>query len=409
MRNTFLVLAVAVVLALPVLASKNTQANDERQNSAGTGHHGGFDGLNETQMQKGLDRAEKHGLFSKLACTGGACSGKFVAFGFNASTGALSNYQDLSDKGNATLFFNSVTPTPASAGSVDVKGSLLRFNGTAWDLKVHNNPTAAFAYRASAASSVQFNLAPGVSIVPSNDTKEVKVLAGVIHGHILTSGNASIVVAGSSITVSLSAGESAAFRAHPAKGADNLHDENAALKSHKLGATLRIADAGGVAAEDGTEFDVHASTRSIGKNHVELDIDSAQHEGRVLFLTIDGETLSPGNVTAFVASLNGTVIPRVATAAEASANNGPLGAVAFVRSTDGLSTVVVVRVPHFSSYALALAQLPASGSSGTTSGTAAGATSGSTAGSTTSQGAPALGILALGAIGVAALARRRSA
>ena len=89
-----------------------------------------------------------------------------------------------------------------------------------------------------------------------------------------------------------------------------------------------MADAGDVAAEDGTEFDVHAATKAIRKGHVDIDVSSAQHEGRVLFFTIDGETLDPSQLANPPAALTAPKYPRQA---DAAAVNAPPGA----RAADG--------------------------------------------------------------------------
>jgi hypothetical protein len=411
-----LLLAFLLVLPAATADGPREQRQERRQEAMERWSH-----LNETTRERGLERAEQHGLFARFTYAGGNATafGRFVRFGIEPSAGSL---QDVRVRAASTFgltpLFASVTPstyTPQDAPSVT--GATLLMDGTGLDFTAHNNPLAAMTWRASAPVTVSFALAPSLQATKT-DGHEAKILVGTTHAHIVSNGAANLTIAtdGTTVTATLAANDTLLMRVHTLGdgSASGLHELISAFKAHRLGAFLRIADADGTPAEDGETGDVHASTRSIARGHIVWDVDSAQHEGRVLFLTLDNSTLDLARLAKVEARLNNTLLARMANIAEVVASQ--VGAYAIVPSTDGLSVTIAVAVPHFSSYALSLTQLGAGttatgtsamgSSSGATptDGAAAGATSAAT-GTTRAPGLD-LGILLLALAGLALVARK---
>jgi hypothetical protein len=381
-----------------------------------------WDALSQAQHDRALARAERHGLFSHFNYTAanGTAQGRFARLTLQPSTGGITSFAVRGRPNQAwNSAIDSVTASHFTAnGTPAAKGSVLRMDGTEFGFTAHDNPTAGMMWHAAqnTTTTLTFTLAKGDQIL-SNTSRELKFSFGTMHGHIASNGDTPLQVTATAdkrnitATVTLHGGDSALFRAHPTVGAETLHDELAAFEARKLGATLRITDAGGAAAEDGDEVDVQASTREIAHGHVVWDISSAQHEGRLFFLVLDNETFDLSRLDAFAASLNGTAVRRAASAAEAE--NAADAAFAVVAAGDKGTVTIVVHVSHFSAYALTLTQV-AAGSSSTTSGsgsTSSGsATGGATASSTAPKGTPGLALPAL-LVGLAAalvVARRRA-
>ncbi|MEA3143162.1 MAG: hypothetical protein QOG31_486 [Thermoplasmata archaeon] len=416
LRSVLAALLLTALLAMPALADAPRDERQERRQAAMER----WQGLNETQRERGLERAEAHGLFARLTYDAGTgqASGAFLRLTVQPTVGGL---QDVRVRANRTVALTpllaSVVPTPfALQDGPTVRGATLLLNGAGVDFAAHNDPTAALTWRASAATNLTFTLAPGLKAVVS-DAHEVRITVGATHGHIVSNGAAPLkMLDDHTVVASLAAGDAAAVRLHPLHGGEALHDLIAALKAHRLGAFLRVADAGGVPAEDGEAGDVQATTRSIARGRVVWDIASEQHEGRVLFLTLDNTTLDLARLDQAVATLNGTGLTRVATTAAvvAAAN----GAFALVRSDDGQTVTLAVSVPHFSSYALALSQPVASetgsGTGGPSSSPATGGSSspgpsnavGTSGATRRTPGPEAAGAIAV--LGLALLLRRRA-
>lgn len=414
-RPVLAALLLTLLLAMPALAEGGPR--DERMERRQEFSER-WQTLTPAQRDQGLARAEQHGLFSRLAYSNatGQAAGLFVRFHVQADAGAI---HDVRVRANRTLalvpVFAGVAPDAFTLeGGPTVHGATLALDGAQVDLRAHNNPTAGLTWRAASAVNLTFTLAAGVTVI-ANDTREVRLSVGATHAHIVSNASAPLRVAGGTVAVPLGAGDAAMVRVHPVGDAlaGGLHDLISAFKEHRLGATLRVADAGGVAAEDGEAADVHASTRSIARGRVVWDVSSAQHAGRVLFLTLGNDTVDTARLAQVALTLNGTPLPKLDSAA--AVVKATASAFALVQGGDLKSVTVVVAIPHFSSYALALSQpaagattSPAAGGSG--AGAATTAAPGADAGSSSSRSTPVPGLAAgaLLALGLAALARRRA-
>jgi hypothetical protein len=408
LRRVAVALLLTALLAMPALADG---PRDERRAMRQEAMER-WDALNQTQREQGLARAEAHGLFARLtfAEAKGQATGGYLRFQLDARTGTL---QDVRVRANRTLalvpLLASVTPTPFTAeGGPEAHGAMLRMDGANVDFTAHNNPTAALTWHASAATNLTFTLAPGLQAFrpDTTETREVRILVGATHAHIASNGGPIQLSTGNrTVTVALAAGDSVALRIHPVGDtqAGGLHDQLAAFRLRKLGATLRVADAGGAAAEDGESTDVEASTREIHRGRVVWDISSAQHQGRLLFLTLDNGTLDVTRLGQATVTLNGTALRVVGKVADVLAATD--GAYVLVASDDHQTVTLAVAVPHFSAYALALTQPLVGGASA--GGSSDSGSSGSTSGAT--RGTPGLAAGTLLAVGLALLLARRRA
>ena len=349
--------------------------------------------LSPEQRQKGLEQAEKHGLFARfnLDEATGNVQGRYLSFHIVTGTAAIHNVVSI-DGDRPTRFLDAAEAEGANGGSVQMMGAILRDDAGAVELTAHNNPTGGITWKAGADVTLRFRLAPGAEVANGTDAREVRFSVGGPHAHLLTNGAAGFDRSGPEVTVRLAEGEMASFRAHPA-GDALLHQQNDWFKAGKLGAQLRIAEGDGMPVEDGTEMDVRAMTKEIKRGRVVVEIESDQHEARMVVVAVDGATLD-GNGT-ITASLNGTDLARASDAATVQP-----GQFAVVKAPSGKAVTVLVFVPHFSSFALAIASTSAGGAQ---DGTSAGSTS-------ASSGAPGpgLALAALALVAVAIALRRRA-
>lgn len=364
-----------------------------------------------------LANAERHHLFGKFAydATTGAVTGRYVTFTLDAVTGALRDVV-VHNPGNATTyaFFSSVTPTPFTAdGSARVTGSVLHVPGTNVSFMAHNNPTATLQYRADAPTDVTFTLAAGTSVLLST-AHEVQVRSLPIHGHILLHGNGTLAATNSTVTAHLAAGDSLQFVAHtPGIDATWLHTQNLLFQRGTLGTNVRVAAGSGTeAGEDESPQAVDTQTTSVAPGRVVLNISSAQHGAQVLFLTLDGAAIAPADAAHADVILGSEHLVRLPSID--AVVNAP-GHAAWIQADNATGTTqVVVRVAHFSSYALTIASLgqATGGGASSTPASTPGATTGAAgAGSTSGKGSPpaAVGLAAVALVAAAVALRRRVA
>ncbi|HUR62173.1 MAG TPA: hypothetical protein VM286_07400 [Candidatus Thermoplasmatota archaeon] len=416
LRRTLPALLLTVLLALPALA----QADDRESRRAEAMQR--WQHLDQSTQERGLERAEAHGLFARFHYAGGngTAYGRFVRFQVQPATASL---QDVRVRAAGTValtpLFASVTPSAFTLqDGPAVHGATLVMAGSSLDFMAHNNPLSAMSWRAGVPVDVTFTLAQSLQAT-RGDAHEARVVVGNTHAHIATNAAANLTIAsdGRSVVAHLAAGDTLFLRVHPVSDPSDkggLHQLLSAFKLRRLGGFLRIADANGTAVEDGEMADVHASTRSIARGHLVWDVDSAQHEGRILFLTLDNSSLDLVRLDRVEARLDDSRLARVQTVAEVLASTSPTGAFAVVASADGLTVTVAVYVPHFSSYALSLTQLAggtstsggASSQPATGSPSSGGTSAGAGSSSTKAPGPGGLALL-LALTGLAVLLRRR--
>lgn len=395
--------AIALLCSL-VLAPLATAPPPSEAGRSGDHRMDAWERMDPAKREMGMSRAEDHRMFGRLQYDKetGDVAGRFVRFHLVAETGQMHGLASSDGVVNHT-FFRAVTPSRASLEDPRVTGSVLHVVGDNYTFMAHNNPTATLHWRAAANMTLKFELAAGASIA-NTTAREVRIATAAIHGHVLSNGNASIRVAGTTLLVTLARGESAMFRAHPS-GMDTtlLHAQNRAFTHRVLGSVVNVADGGGQPVEDATDDGATAQAISIGRGHARFNVSSTQHEGRVLFLALDGGTINPANATRIQVTLDSQAMPRAASIDAVVANSQ--GAAATVTDTASGITYLVVRIPHFSSYVLAIVD-PGVGSGATSGTTSGGATSGPTSEGASGLGAP-LAILALAVVALAWAARRR--
>lgn len=401
MRSALLAAALCLVLAVSAAAQHGGRpdgAGSSSTDTHGPGHEGmGGDGpmgahdhLHQSMThwdnasagarEKGMARAEQHGLFARLTLDAdGYVAGRFVTAHLASDT--LHAYTVVD--GQPIPFFSAITWSDPIA-SPRVTGSVLHLPGAGVSGMLHNNPTAQLQFHADNATTVTFHLATNATATLSS-AQEARVLAGGIHGHVLAhNGTVTFDNATATVVVHLEAGGVAMFRAHPAKtdGA-LLHAENRAFTHGLMGATVRIADGGGEALEESDGGDVDATATSISNGTVQLTVGSEQHAGKLVTLVFDAGTLPASRLDALRIRLDGRDVPRAQPDALVDQNR----TAAHVSAAGG-QVFVALRFEHFSSYALSIED-PTQGP--TTNGTPA---------------LPAFAALAVLALGAALLRRR---
>jgi len=395
-------LAVVCFVLLAPLATAQPLSDPGR---SGEHRMDSWERMDPAKREMGMDRAEDHRMFARLLHdkVTGDVLGRFIHFHLVTGTGQMHDLASSDGVANHT-FFRAITPSRAVLQDPRITGSVMHLVGDNYTLMAHNNPTAAMHWRATANMTLKFELAAGASIANAT-AREVRIATAAIHGHVLTNGNSSISVAGTTLMLRLAPGESAMFRAHPSGlNTTLLHAQNRAFTQRVLGSVVHVADGGGQPVEDAADDGATAQAIAIGRGHVRFNVSSTQHEGRVLFLAIDGQTIDPARAATIQVTLDGKAMPRAASIDAVVANSQ--GSVAFTTDAAAGITYLAVRIPQFSSYVLAILDPGMGGSDGTSQTSATGATSGPT-----SQGAPGAGfaVLALAVVGLAVALRRRQA
>ncbi|MHB8633141.1 MAG: hypothetical protein ACYDBQ_04110 [Thermoplasmatota archaeon] len=413
MRTLAVVVLIVLAALAPTLADDSSGCHGDRcspppcrrDDCNGASERRAEDRWNRTSPEardRGLARADGHHLFSQIRVVGDLVTGRYLSFHLNDTTGAITNFLVLD--GRTVPLFSSIVPSAFHASrSPRATGAALDIPGENLSASVHNNPTLELRYEAGAPVTVTFHFANGTA---NGTGREVELHVGALDGHLLANGNGSLQVGGGTITASLKAGDTLLFRLHPQGGDEKLmRAEDDAFKSHLLGSALRIADGGGAAVMDEASDGVGADTQEIRHGHLTLNISSDQHQERVLFLSVDPETLPGADASHVAVNLSGVPLTLESSVDAAIATPGS----AFVEADNSTGGVqVAVHVAHFSSYALVLADIvPPAPTTSDAAGTSSGGSGQAPAISSATHGAPAGLAVAVVALAFALLRRTR--
>lgn len=433
---TILVLLLSLLLVSPALAQMGgpgagmgrgppDRAADRQGHEM---HEREWGNLSETARARGLERAEQAKLFARFTYQDGTASGRFVTFGLDPATGALSDYGVRVNNSTST-FFTSVTPQGFDGnGTPRVHGARLALDGGDQAFSAHNNPTGLFAYRGDNVS-VTFTLPDGANATAEADNRTAMIVVGSLHGHVILNGNGTLTVAGTTITAtSTDATGGVLFAAHPA-GPDagvvtaNLHAMRDAMARDRLGGILGIVNADGEAVTDATYLGVAMRARNVSQGRANVTVSSDDPAGKAVVLHLDGSVVSPEQLANLTVELDGRAIPRAANATNALLGAaGTPAAAYFVTNATG-AVQVIVSVPGFSEHDIGITTTattgtgpvvtsPATGTpAGTSPATGSPAPTGTATGGTDGEDndSPGFGLaLAVAALGaVAVLLRRR--
>jgi len=383
-----LVVGIVAAFTLPhALAQSGDRTDRMRQR---------WENMPEEKRERAMAMAEKGRMFSKCTYLGnGTVQSRFVQFHYVKETGQIHDLTVRTDRNETTRFFSEIEPTPFSATkNPDVMGAVFRHQADNLTIRGHCNPTAVFGWwNHNGTHAITFTLAGNATASAVNGTtNEVRVSVGSTHGHILASGNGTIVLVGQDVTVTLGPNDKAMFRAHPNMGqAKTLHEQNRAFRMAKLGAVVNLVNVDGDAVTDSEDVDVETEAQEVSHGHVKLVARGNVHGNRVIFLTVDSETLDVHAIARIHVTVGGAA---AANATNASAVQDAMGAAVFVTETDG-SVQLIINVPHFSDQTIEVQQAGSTGGAGASGGE-------------TKTGTPGFGLVGLlVALVVVAAVRRR--
>lgn len=379
-----------------------------------------WNNLSETARTRGLERAEEARLFARFTYADGTATGRFVTFSLDPVTGVLRDYAVRS--GNSTTsFFATVTPSGfVGNGTPAVHGARLSLDGQNATFSAHNNPTGLFQYRGEGLS-VAFEAASGATVTADNNRTATVAISGQ-HGHVIATGNGTLTVSGTTITVSGAHG--VLFAAHPTGNESgmataNLHAVRDALTQDRVGGMLSVVNADGAAVTDATYMGVAMRARNVSQGRANVTVSSPEPAGKSVVIFLD-ETVVNGTQGANVTvTLDGRPVPRAANAAAALNASTGQGVFHVTNATQGVQ--VIVSVPGFSEHDIGITTQATTGvtqptvtttatptPTGTTGGTPTptGSASGGGEGDNGTPG-PALAFLVLAFLGAALVLRRR--
>jgi len=331
------------------------------------GGHQNAQQMQET-MQFMMGNGMKMGFFGRLNYSDGVAEGRFIAFHLNESTGVITDYQM---KRNSVLVnvFDSLSVDGFIPTNISTYGSVMSIRNASVIIIIHDNPTAMFHVVANGTVQVTMDLASGlnVSSIPSPyDSAEVLDHALLVHGKgvhaLIGTDHTSLNISGTPLDYVVKAqlaDDHLMFRSKPLLVRHHWMHEDAlerALERHRLGAEMSLMVYQGNALYETMEYDRALSLQVIKaeRNRIQLQVSSDEHQGKVILVNLDRDTLDVIKGTPTV-RLDGSSIRQTSNPLEVlEANGSTAGDAVYCIVSSGDVAQVMVYVPSFSTHEISI-------------------------------------------------------
>ena len=346
------------------------------------------------KMEQMLKEGMKHGFFGRFNYSNEVMNGRFVAFELNESSGLIQNYSLKTGNGPIAVF-DSVSIGGFVPTNISVQGSVMLVrNGTVQEI-VHDNPTGMLHMVASGAVSVSLKLADGMratKIVRNGYDDDIqcnltevknidnqlasraqdKVAASGDRTGVLISGKGLIAfVATDQGNITIDATQNSTylnatftndhlvFRAVPFFSKHHGAHEQAilyAIEQRRIVSEAYIMVRNGSAYVEILEYERTFTmiVKEARNGHLKLEVSSETHEGRVVIINLDQQTIDALKDRLNV-KLDGADVRSTSNPLEVLYATGalPSNAVYCVTESNG-TTQLMVYVPSFSVHSISV-------------------------------------------------------
>lgn len=377
--------------------------------------------MGQENRQMAQQRAEAARLFSLFTYEDGQADGRFVSFGYDNTTGTVSDLT-VHDGDIDALFFTEITRDPVE-GLEDplAAGAVFHSFSDTSLLGIHDNPTTQVRIVAHNATEATFQLSENMTRNDAGPALRFDHDEGP-HVHLIVAGgdgNLTVSDDNRTVTVDLGPNSTVVALTHPSQQtarASGLHERIEAMDAQSYGGEISMVNASGEVASERMELGVQLRGLELANQRAAVEVSSNASEGKVVTINVpqaelDGQ--SPENLTV---TLDGEEIAVTETASEVT--DGCPGETANAYLSESQSAIsAIVCVPSFSTHTLELQSSTedttddGTQDDGTTDDTTDNETTGDDDGTDGEEGQqqqPAPGLVAaIAVLGLAALAYRR--
>ena len=386
------IIAIAVMLIAPIFASPASAdggmmpKTPMQQSGNGMGNHawnwsdgqtwhdgmgfiyGGNQQHMEEQMREMMREGIRYALFASFSYSSGVADGYFIDFFYDETTGTVTNYT-LKFKNEMIRFFDQILINNFDPDAPVVRGAVLHADNGSVQIIIHDNPTGMYHVVSNATHVlVSFQLADDVEIAriigsrygeQFTGREAVIISKGLARAIIATDDGTITTVTGSGGTfVNVTTnGNHIMFRAMPALANRSLTAEEAlfySLAQNRLGCEISLLVRNGSAMYDIMEYrhQFRAKIMSALKNRVILEVSSEDHEGKLVLLNFDKETMEAGK-REMIVKLDGERIKETSMPLEVLfASGSEKNDAAFTVLQRGEVCQILIYVPSFSTHTI---------------------------------------------------------
>ena len=367
LRSVLSILLIGVMVILPIMAAASDMTNTDNSGEQQGGTSDSYE--SKTGQQRGnpcAQKAETSNMFGVFDEIDGIMDSRFVTFDYNEGT--LFNYTLKTEEETmviSSLKIEDFEPTTEPRTS----GAMFMMNGTRSRIMVHSNPTGMIqvtANKNNGSIEIKLELAKGLALEKrSNGTYE---LVGLTNPAYIRMGAAEVAVNGSSIEVEIGTEGHLMFMAVPTKGYggnEYRHKYTESVINGKIDSELDIVTSNGTHMEQKFNYQgkVEMKVKSMQQNRLKIMVSSEEHEGKVVGIGLDKDSISNVKKSQLQIKLDGKPLIEASYAEDIlGSKEGNEGIYYFEEHSGGYHALVFV--PEFSEHELSIEKKSAAESGG---------------------------------------------
>jgi len=391
-RIKFVMITIAALLLTPVMAgpvSAGGMIPDIPQPPSGSGMGAGgqewnwsedrmwLDGMGfipgdaqqmEVQIEQMMQEGMRYELFAPLCYSSGTVDGHFIDFLYDEVTGTVMNYTVQTGSGPVRIF-DKIAIDGFDPDATFVRGAVLHADNGSVQVIIHDNPAGMYHVVSNdTPASISLRLAEGVEIAQIFDClesanitgrKTVLISAGSVKGvFIIGNGtiNIGMVEDGASANLTVT-GNAIIFRVVGSICGRNQILEEAllhAITQNRVGGEVSLITRGVGAMYDIMEYHqrFRIEVMSAFRNSVTLQVSSEDHEGKIVLLNFDRETMN-AEETSIEVIIDGEEVREASDICGAVLATGSSSSDAvYSVLSDGDLCHVIIYVPTFSTHVI---------------------------------------------------------
>ncbi len=307
-----------------------------------------------------LQEGARYGLMAQLNYSDGVVTGDFIRFELNGTTGTITNYT-LMTGDQEIVVFDSVSVAGLSPEDISAQGSVMLIKGGAIQIIIHDNPTCMIHIIANGTlAAASFVVSENVHVTEGviGDREYVNINGTGVDA-VLATDNGTIVVdevEGRTFLNATFEDDHLMFRALPTFTNRNMESErmlmNAFMHS-RLAGEISVLVRNGTAMFNTMEYQhqFRIQLMEAQQNRIMLQVSSDDHEGRLVVMTMDQETLQLQN-RELVVKMDGTALREGSLTDVLNANGQQAENATFCMLNQGDISQVLVYIPSFSVHSL---------------------------------------------------------
>jgi hypothetical protein len=326
----------------------------------------GFLNQGEKPSQKALEwmlqEGARYGMMAQLNYSNGVVAGEFIRFELNQTTGMITNFTLISGDVEIVVF-DSVSMAGFLPEEVALQGSVMLIKGGAIQIIIHDNPTSMIHVITNGTlTTVSFIASENVQVTEGAiRDREYVSINGTGVDAVLATDNGTIFmdeVGGRTFLNVTFEDDHLMFRAIPTFTNRNMESEQALMQAFvqsRLAGEISLLVRNDTAMYNTMEYQHHFRIQLMEahQNRIMLQVSSDDHEGRMVVMTMDRETLQLQN-RELVVKMDGTAIREGSMLDVLNATGQQGDNAAYCMLTQGDISQVLVYIPSFSAHALSV-------------------------------------------------------